>query len=135
MEKQIFLNLPVSNLPRSMAFYEALGFTNIPQFTDDTAACMEVSGHIYLMLLTHPKFKTFTHKEIIDAQKTAGVLNSLSAAGVHEVDRFVDAAVHAGGREYRAPQDMGFMYLRCFEDPDGHNWEIFFMDMNKVPAP
>lgn len=135
MENQLFVNLPVSDLPRSKAFYETLGFRVNPQFTDETAACMVFGSQFCLMLLTHGKFKSFTHKEIIDAKKTVGVLNSISVASADEVNRVVENAVQAGGHEYRAPQDLGFMQMRCFEDPDGHNWEIFYMDMRRVTEP
>lgn len=133
MATQIFINLPVKDLKRSQAFYEAIGFTNNPQFSDDTAACMVLTDTIFVMLLTHEKFSQFTSKTIIDGKKTAGVLNSLSAQSTDEVNSFVEKAVKAGGNEYRAPQDMGFMLLRCFEDLDGHNWEIIHMDMSKLP--
>ena len=116
MATQIFINLPVRDLKKSQAFYEAIGFTNNPQFSDDTAVCMVLTDTIFVMLLTHEKFSQFTSKTIIDAKKTAGVLNSLSAQSTEEVNSFVDKAVKAGGNEYREPQDMGFMLLRCFED-------------------
>jgi len=133
MATQIFINLPVKDLKQSMAFYEAIGFTNNPQFTDDTAACMVLSDNIFVMLLTHDKFKGFTPKTIIDAKQTAGVLNSVSMASVEEVNAFAGKAVKAGGNEYRDPQDYGFMQMRSVEDPDGHNWEVFYMDMSKFP--
>ena len=135
MATQIFINLPVKDLKKSMAFYEAIGFKNNPQFTDDTAACMVLSDTIFVMLLTYNKFKEFTSKEIIDAKKTVGVLNSMSVSSNDELNSFVDRALKAGGNEYRAAQDFGFMQLRCFEDLDGHNWEAFYMDMSKIPQP
>jgi uncharacterized protein len=133
MATQIFINLPIKDLKKSMAFYEAIGFKNNPQFTDDTAACMVLSDTIFVMLLTHNKFKEFTPKSIIDAKQTAGVLNSISMSSNDEVNNTLDRALKAGGNEYRAPQDFGFMQLRCFEDLDGHNWEVFYMDMSKAP--
>ena len=133
MPTQIFINLPIKDLKKSMAFYEAIGFKNNPQFTDETAACMVLSDTIYVMLLTYNKFKEFTPKGIIDAKQTAGVLNSISVSSVNELNDVVDRALKAGGNEYRPAQDMGFMQLRCFEDLDGHNWELFFMDMSKFP--
>ena len=133
MATQIFINLPIKDLKKSMAFYEAIGFKNNPQFTDDTAACMVLSDTIYVMLLTYNKFKEFTPKSIIDAKQTAGVLNSISVSSLNELNDIVDRALKAGGNEYRAAQDMGFMQLRCFEDLDGHNWEMFYMDMSKFP--
>lgn len=133
MAKQIFINLPISDLKASMAFYEAAGFKNNPQFTDETAACMVLTDTIYVMLLTHEKFAQFTSKTIIDAKNTVGVLNSIMVDSNEELNTMVDNALKAGGREYREPQDMGFMQMRCFEDLDGHNWEIGYMDMSKFP--
>jgi uncharacterized protein len=133
MATQIFINLPIKDLKKSMAFYEAIGFTNNPQFTDDTAACMIYSENIFVMLLTYDKFKGFTSKDIIDAKKTAGVINSISLGSNDEVNAFLDRALKAGGNEYRDAQDYGFMQLRCFEDLDGHNWEVFYMDISKFP--
>lgn len=132
MATQIFINLPIKGLKKSMAFYEAIGFKNNPQFTDDTAACMVLSDTIFVMLLTYDKFKQFTSKSIIDAKKTVGVLNSISTSSTDELHSFVDKAIKAGGNEYRDPQDMGFMQLRCFEDPDGHNWEAFLYGYKQV---
>lgn len=134
MATQIFINLPIRDLKKSIAFYEAIGFTLNPQFTDETAACMVFTENIFVMLLTYDKFKEFTSKSIIDANKTVGVINSVSVNSSEEVKNFLDRALNAGGNEYRAPQDMGFMQLRCFEDIDGHNWEVFYMDVSKFPA-
>lgn len=133
MSKQIFVNLPVRDLKKSMAFYEAIGFTNNPQFTDDTAACMVWSDAIYVMILTHEKFQSFTNKKIIDAKQSVGVLNSLSLTSLEEVGAFAEKALKAGGREYREAQDYGFMQMRSVEDLDGNNWEVFYMDMSKFP--
>lgn len=134
MAKQIFINLPVKDLKRSVAFYEAIGFRNNPEFSDDSGACMVVSDTIFVMLLTYGKFQQFTSKTIIDARTSVGVLNSISADSNDELNTFVDKAVRAGAREYRDPQDLGFMQLRCFEDLDGHNWEVAYMDMSKFPV-
>ncbi len=131
MARQIFINLPVKDLKKSMAFYEAIGFTNNPQFSDDAGACMVVSDTIFVMLLTYEKFSQFTSKTIIDAKKTVGVLHSISTSSNDELNTFLDNAIKAGGNEYRDPQDFGFMQLRCFEDLDGHNWEVTYMDMEK----
>lgn len=133
MATQIFVNLPIRDLKKSMAFYESIGFKNNPQFTDDTAACMVLSDTIFVMLLTYNKFKEFTSKTIINAKETTGVINSISVNSNQEVNALADKALKAGGNEYRAPMDMGFMQLRCFEDLDGHNWEVFYMDMSKFP--
>jgi hypothetical protein len=135
MATQIFINLPIRDLKKSTAFYETIGFKKNPQFSDDTSSCMVLSDTIFVMLLTYDKFKQFTSKAIIDAKQTAGVLNSISINSSGELNAFVDKALKAGGNEYRAPQDLGFMQLRCFEDLDGHNWEAFYMDMSKFPQP
>jgi predicted lactoylglutathione lyase len=118
-----------------MAFYEAIGFTNNPQFTDETAACMVLTDSIYVMLLTHAKFAQFTTREIADSRRSAQMLIALSADGREGVDTITEAALAAGGREHREKQDMGFMYSRSFEDPDGHIWEPFHMDMAAMEAP
>ncbi|GGE32895.1 hypothetical protein GCM10007276_07690 [Agaricicola taiwanensis] len=130
MPKLVFINLPVTDLSRSKAFYEAVGATNNPQFTDDTAACMVLSDTIHVMLLTHEKFRQFTPKAIADARTTSEVLICLSADSRGEVDGLVDKAVNAGGKGDPTPtQDFGFMYGRSFEDLDGHIWETMWMDM------
>jgi uncharacterized protein len=128
MSTKMFVNLPVTDLKRSMAFYKALGFTFNPQFTDDTAACMVISEHNYAMLLTHQKFKMFATKPIPDAHKTTGVMIALALASKQAVDDMVGKAVKSGGKEPRPKQDHGFMVQRTIEDPDGHIWEPFFMD-------
>lgn len=133
MASQIFINLPVKDLQKSMDFYSAIGMTNNPQFTDHTAACMVCSDHIFVMLLTHPKFKEFTKKEIADTSKTIAAINSLSVDSEAAVNDMMDKAIQAGGRESNEAKDYGFMKHRSFEDLDGHNWEVFFMDMSKMP--
>lgn len=133
MAKQIFINLPVSDLQRSMDFYTAIGFTNNPQFTDKTAACMVLSEEIYVMLLTHPKFKEFATKEISNTHTLASVINSLSVDSVEEVNTMAEKAVKAGGKETNEAKDYGFMQQRSFEDPDGHLWEVLYMDRSKMP--
>jgi len=130
MSKLIFINLPVTDLKRSMAFYAAIGAANNPQFTDETAACMVVSDAIHVMLLTHDKWRQFTSKPIVDAHASAQVLLCLSADSKDEVDAYVDKAMAAGGTGDPTPtQDFGFMFGRSFEDPDGHIWEVMWMDM------
>ena len=129
MSKLIFVNLPVADLPAAKAFYEAIGFTNNPMFTDDTAACMVLTDVIHVMLLTHDKFAQFTPKRIADAKETSEVLICISADSREAVDEITDKALAAGGREPREKQDYGFMYGRSFEDPDGHIWEPMWMDM------
>jgi len=128
MARKIFVNLPVKRLDRSIAFFKALGFAFNPQFTDETAACMVVSEDIFAMLLTEEKFAGFTPKPIADATKTTEVLTALSMDSRGEVDRMVDAALAAGATPAGEAMDMGFMFLRSFNDLDGHIWEIFWMD-------
>ena len=134
MAKMIFVNLPVTDLPRSMAFYDAVGFTNNPQFTNEQAAAMMWSDEIVVMLLTHDFWKTFTGKTIPDAHDTAQVLLCLGQDSQDAVEAIVGRAVAAGGKADPTPkQDMGFMYGRSFEDPDGHIWENVWMNMDAVP--
>ena len=128
MAKQLFVNLPVKDLNRTIEFFTKLGFTFNPQFTDETATCMVVSEDIYVMLLTHEKFKVFTPKEICDATRFTEVLISLTCDSRSEVDRLVSLAVEAGGSTYNEPQDHGFMYTHGFQDLDGHIWEVFIME-------
>src|SRR5688500_7112082 len=125
----IFVNLPVADLAAARVFYEAIGATNNPQFTDETAACMVFSDTIHVMLLTHDKFAQFTPKRVADAHQTSEVLIAISADSRDGVDEITDAALAAGGREPRERQDYGFMYSRSFEDPDGHIWEPMWMDL------
>lgn len=128
MSKKIFVNLPVADLPKSMAFFKALGYSFNPQFTDETAACMVISEDIYAMLLTHAKFKGFIPNAIADARKATEVLIALNFDSRAEVEAVVAKAVAAGGNTYSEPQDHGFMYQHGFQDPDGHIWEVFWMD-------
>jgi predicted lactoylglutathione lyase len=132
MPRLIFVNLPVSELARSTAFYQALGFTLNPQFSDDTASCMVLSDVIHVMLLTHDKFKMFTPRDIADGHRVSQVLLCISADSREDVDRIMAAALAHGGAEPRGPQDHGFMYGRSFEDPDGHIWEPMWMDMSAL---
>lgn len=132
MATQIFVNLPVKNLPRSMEFFTQLGFAFNPQFTGETAACMIVDENIHVMLLTWEKFKAFTPKEICDATRSTEVLVCLSSESREKVDEMVSKAVAAGGSTYNEPQDHGFMYGHGFQDPDGHIWEIVFMEPGAV---
>ncbi len=125
----LFLNLPVTDLARSTAFYEAVGATRNPRFSDDTAACMVLSEAVSVMLLTHGKFAQFTSRPIADAHRTCQVLVCLTADDRPGVDTLVGAAAGAGGQADPNPtQDHGFMYGRSFEDPDGHIWEVVWMD-------
>jgi len=132
MATQIFVNLAVKDLAKSKAFFEQLGYSFNPQFTDENAACMVISDTIYVMLLTEPFFKNFTSKDIVDAKKSTEVLVCLSAESRKHVDDIVRKAVAAGGRIYKDPQDHGFMYGHSFEDLDGHQWEFAFMEPSHV---
>jgi predicted lactoylglutathione lyase len=133
MPRKIFVNLPIRDLKKSVEFFGKLGFKFNPQFTDDTATSMIVSDDIYVMLLTHEKFRSFlANKEIADATKTTEALIALSFDSREEVDKLVDAALAAGGKKFREPADHGFMYERSFEDLDGHVWEPFWMDPSFV---
>lgn len=127
--KMIFVNLPVTDLARSTAFYEAVGATRNPLFSDETAVCMVFSDTIHAMLLTHEKWATFTDRAIPDAHKTAQVLICVSETSREAVDARLDAAAEAGGKaDPNALQDYGFMYGRSYADPDGHIWEVMWMD-------
>jgi predicted lactoylglutathione lyase len=134
MARKIFVNLPIRDMARSRAFFAALGFDFNPQFTNEQGACMVISEDIYAMLLVEPFFQTFTPKRIADARETSEVLVCLSCDSRQEVDALVKKAVAAGGRTYKEPQDHGFMYGHGFEDPDGHIWELAYMDMSQAPA-
>ena len=129
MPQLIFINLPVADLSKSIAFYEAVGATKNPKFSDDTAACMVVSDVIHVMLLTHEKWRTFTDRQIPDAHTSAQVLLCLSRDSREAVDTVVAQAGGAGGGiDPNATQDYGFMYGRSYADPDGHIWEVMWMD-------
>ena len=127
MKTKIFINLPVADLPRSLAFFKALGYSNNPQFTDDTAACIVISDEIHVMAQTHTKFQTFTPNAICDTTKATEVLLCLSCESRKQVDELVAKAVAAGGSTYATPKDYGFMYQHSFSDPDGHQWELIHM--------
>ncbi|MEW5675144.1 glyoxalase/bleomycin resistance/extradiol dioxygenase family protein [Flavobacterium enshiense] len=133
MKSQIFINLPVKNLEKAMAFYTAIGFVNNPNFTDETAACMVFSEEIFVMLLTHDRFKSFITKEMGDTTKTTSVINSLSMESVAKMNETANNALKAGGIEPTQPKDYGFMQQRSFEDLDGNFWEVFYMDMSQMP--
>lgn len=133
MSKQIFINLAVSDLVKSMEFYTALGFSNNPQFSDETGKCMVWSDNIFVMLLTHEKFSLFTTKPIADTKTNIAGLFSLSMENIEEVNKMVNNGLKAGGTEPSEMKDYGFMQQRTIEDFDGHTWEIFYMDMSKFP--
>jgi uncharacterized protein len=132
MARKIFVNLPVKDLKKSIEFFTKLDFTFNAQFTDETAACMMVGEDIFVMLLTHDKFKIFTPKEICDATKSTEVLVCLSAESRENVNAMVGKAVAAGGTTYNEPQDHGFMYGHGFQDLDGHIWELIYMEPSAI---
>jgi len=133
MEKQIFINLAVKDLSRSMDFYAALGFSHNPQFSDDGGKCMVWSKHIFVMLLTYEKFASFTTKPIADTQSNIAGLFSLSFESIDQMNAVMANGLHAGGKEASEMKDYGFMQQRTIEDFDGHTWELFYMDMTKIP--
>ncbi|MEJ7687720.1 MAG: VOC family protein [Variovorax sp.] len=134
MATQIFVNLPVKNLDKSVAFFTRLGYKFDPRFTNENATSMIVAeGSIYVMLLVESFFKTFTAKSIADTRTSTEVLVCLSCESRAEVDAQVAKAVAAGGTTPRPVQDHGFMYQHGFEDLDGHTWELMYMDMNAMP--
>lgn len=133
MTRMIFVNLPVTDLTASMAFYTALGFKNNPAFTDETAACMVWSEAINVMLLTHDKWRTFTSRPI-PPKTSSEVLLALACESRDAVDRMsMAAACHGGQADINPTQDMGFMYHRSLGDLDGHVWEMMWMDPSAIP--
>jgi hypothetical protein len=133
MAKQVFVNFATKDLERSKKFYSDIGWTINPQFTDDTAAAVVISDTIYAMILTEAKMREFTTKQLVDATASTEVLVALSYDSRAEVDELMDKVVASGGSEARPTQDLGFMYSRSFQDPDGHIWEPFYMDMTQAP--
>ena len=133
MGRQIFVNIAVRNMEHTQAFFRSLGFEFNPQFTNESGACMVVAENISVMLLTEPFFQGFTRKPVADASKSTEVLICLSCESRAEVDDLVRKALAAGGKAPMPPQDHGFMYAHGFEDLDGHQWELVYMDPNAVP--
>lgn len=131
MPTKVFINLPVRDLPASMAFFRKLGFSFNPEFTNDQAACMVVSGTIHVMLVTHGLFGTFTTKPIADAKAASEVLVAFSCESREAVDTMVARALAAGGQPNKGPQDHGFMYAHSFHDLDGHIWEPLWLNPSK----
>ncbi|MET7856589.1 VOC family protein [Streptomyces sp. NPDC005318] len=134
MPQMIFVNLPVKDLETTKGFFGKLGFSFNPQFSDEATACLVISDTIFAMLLTEPRFKEFTKKEIADASKTTEVMIALSAESREEVDVLADTALASGGSPAGEPVDQGFMYGRSFQDPDHHIWEVVWMDPAAVQA-
>lgn len=133
MQKQIFVNLTVSDLEKSKTFFSALGFTFKPEFTNDDGACLVISDTIFAMLLTPTTMKRFTTKEIADSRKSTEMILALSADSRAEVDEVYNKAIAAGGTKTREAEEHGWMYGQSFEDLDGHQWEIFWSDETLIP--
>jgi predicted lactoylglutathione lyase len=132
--KQVFINLAVKDVEKSMNFYTNLGFNVNPQFSDDQGKCMVWSEAIFVMILSHEKFKSFTKKPIADTKNNIAGLFALSVESVDKVNEVVENGLRSGGAEPMPMTDYGFMQLRKIEDLDGHTWEIFFMDITKMPG-
>lgn len=128
MSRMIFVNLPVTDLQRSVDFWSGLGFTFNPQFTDENAACMVISDDADVMLLTEKFFSTFTKKPVSDAKAQTEAIMALSTSSRDEVDQLTEKALATGGSPANEPQEEGFMYSRSFHDPDGHLWELLYMN-------
>ncbi len=135
MVNQIFVNLPVKDLRRSTDFFGKLGFSFNPKFTDENSACLVIGENIFAMLLVESFFQTFTKKEISDAGKTTEVLLAVQLESRDKVDQLMKKVVDAGGTLYRDPYEYDWMYGHSFADPDGHQWEVFYMDESKMPQP
>lgn len=133
MATKIFINLPVKDLNKSIEFFTKLGFTFNLEFTDETATCMIIGENIFAMLLTEKRYKDFTKKQIADATKTSEVLICIDSESKQEVDEMVSKALQYGGTPGINKQDYGWMYSDSFDDPDGHTWEIMWMDPNGYP--
>lgn len=128
----IFINLPVKDLSKSTHFFQELGFTLNPQFSDETTSCLIVSEHIYFLIMTKETFKKFSKKEVADTSTSAEAIFCLTAESREQVDETVQKALSLGGKTYSEPQDHGFMYIWGFQDLDGHLWEISYMDPSAI---
>ncbi|WP_286969272.1 VOC family protein [Flavobacterium sp. UBA4854] len=134
MKTKIFLNLAVKDLNRAVNFFNELGFSTNPKFTNEQGACIVISDNIFTMLLVEEFYQTFTPKKICDSTTTSEVLISLSMESREKVDETIEKAVKAGGTDYQEAKDYGWMYQRTFLDLDGHHWEVFFMDESQIPT-
>ncbi len=134
MAKQIFINLAVKDVQKSMDFYTTLGFENNPQFSDESGKCMVWSENIFVMILSNDKFSNFTGKPIADTKTNVAALFSLSVDSTDEVNSIIEKGLAAGGIEPNEMRDYGFMQQRTIEDFDGHTWEVFYMDITKFPG-
>lgn len=134
MKTKIFLNLAVKDLNQAVKFFNELGFSTNPKFTNEQGACIVISDNIFTMLLVEEFYQTFTPKKICDSTTTSEVLISLSMESREKVDETIEKAVKAGGTDYQEAKDYGWMYQRTFLDLDGHHWEVFFMDESQIPT-
>ena len=134
MPRNLYVNLPVKDLDRTVDFFAALGFAFNPKFTDENATCMIVNDGTSVMLLVESYFATFTSKPVADATVVTETLLAISVDSRAEVDDFVAKALAKGAVEYAEPKDYGFMYQRGITDLDGHQWEVFYMDESQFPA-
>jgi uncharacterized protein len=134
MQTKVFINLPVKNIEKTISFFTNLGFSFNPQFTDDKAACMIISDTVFAMFLAETYFQTYTRKTISDAKSTTEVLLALERSSVDDVKSTIAKAVELGGKTYSDPQDHGWMYQHSFEDLDGHQWELVFLDAQQMPT-
>jgi len=132
--KQIFVNLPVKDLKRSVDFFTKVGFEFNVNFTDESATCMIIGDNIYAMLLVEDRFQSFISKKISNAAESAEVIVALSVDSREQVDLIVQAALDAGAKPYNDPQNHGFMYGWSFQDPDDHLWEVSYMDLSSFPT-
>lgn len=134
MPRNLYVNLPVKDLERAVDFFDALGFSFNPKFTDENATCMVVNDTTSVMLLVEPFFSGFTNKPLVDAHAGTEVILALSLDSREHVDAFIARAVAAGASTTIEPKDYGFMYQQSFADLDGHQWEVFWMDEAQMPA-
>ena len=133
METKMYLNLAVKDLNKAITFFNELGFPTNPKFTNEKGACIVIGENIYLMILVEEFYQTFTDKKICDSHTTSEALISISVETRKAVDEMIEKAVKAGGTDYKRENDYGWMYQRTFLDPDGHHWEVFYMDESQIP--
>lgn len=134
MPRNLYVNLPVQDLERTVDFFAALGFAFNPKFTDENATCMIINDNTSVMLLVESYFATFTRKPVADAKASTETLLAISVDSRAEVDDLVVRAIAKGASEYAEPKDYGFMYQRGIADLDGHQWEVFYMDESQFPS-
>ena len=133
--RKLFVNLAVEDLDRAVRFFTALGFEFDPQFTDETATCMLIGEDAYAMLLVRPRFQDFTKKQVVDASTSTEAILAVTADSREEVDDLAEKALASGATAANDPMELDFMYSRSFNDPDGHLWEVFWMDPAALAAP